>query len=130
MSSLFDYLNAINLEKDNKIEDGTLPEEGYVPFMINRGLSYFPDTAYLAQEMNKRPGILNRHQFFILHQYVPKAKRYSKWYKKPSDNLEYIELIQKDMKCSFAKAQQYLRILTEDQINKIQKKYVTGGKIR
>ena len=39
----FEYLNAINHTKQNVMVDD-LAEKSYNSFMVNRGLSYFPDT--------------------------------------------------------------------------------------
>ena len=50
MSNPFVYLKAIN-NKENIIHDD-LDEKGYEPFLMNRSLSYFPDTVLLANEMN------------------------------------------------------------------------------
>ena len=49
--SPFDYLNAINTtKKDIMVDD--VAEKAYASFMVNRGLSYFPDTILFANEMN------------------------------------------------------------------------------
>jgi len=56
MSNPFDYLNSINVTKQNMMrgsENDELAEKGYNPFMVNRGLSYFQDTIALANEMNQ-----------------------------------------------------------------------------
>ena len=50
----FDYLNAINLTKKNIFAEDPLADKEYVPYIVNRGLSYFPDTVLYANEMNKR----------------------------------------------------------------------------
>ena len=39
----FEYANAINYTKKNIMVDD-LAEKAYLPYMINRQLSYFPDT--------------------------------------------------------------------------------------
>ena len=50
--SPFDYLNSINdTKKDIMIDD--LDEKAYASFIINRSLSYFPDTVCIANEMNR-----------------------------------------------------------------------------
>ena len=40
----FDFVNSINVSKDNLIEKDPNCEKDYVPFLTNRALSYFPDT--------------------------------------------------------------------------------------
>ena len=51
----FDYLNSINVSKQNLMRgsnDDAVAEKDYVPYMVNRGLSYFQDTVVIANEMN------------------------------------------------------------------------------
>ena len=48
----FKYLNEINYGKRNIMVDEET-EKAYAPFIINRSLSYFPDTVALANEMNR-----------------------------------------------------------------------------
>ena len=50
----FDFLNSINISKKNLIrEDGRGASE-YAPYLMNKGLSQFPDTIIQANEMNFR----------------------------------------------------------------------------
>ena len=44
---LSEYLNAINHSKDDLLVDEHA-EKKYVPFVVNRCLSYFPDTIMQA----------------------------------------------------------------------------------
>ena len=62
---LGDYLNAINYSKDNLLEDEAAAK-GYVPFVVNRCLSYFPDTILQANEMNLLPNADKKMQFDYL----------------------------------------------------------------
>ena len=45
--SPFDYLNSINDTKQDLMVDD-ITEKQYNAFMVNRGLSYFPDTVAVA----------------------------------------------------------------------------------
>jgi hypothetical protein len=60
----FDVLNSINYTKENLFEDPQSFKE-YSAFMVNRGLSYFPDTILYANEMNRYSSIPNDWQFFF-----------------------------------------------------------------
>ena len=56
MSNPFDYVNAINFNKQDLMtgtENDELAEAGYVPFLANRSLSNFADTIMYANEMNR-----------------------------------------------------------------------------
>ena len=54
MSSLspFDYSNSINFTKEDIMVDD-IAEMQYAPFIVNRTLSYFPDTVAIANELNR-----------------------------------------------------------------------------
>ena len=76
----YQFLNSINhTKKDIMIDD--IAEKQYVPFVINRSLSYFNDTVLMANEMNINHHIDNRLQFDFLLNIVRKKKRFSKWIK-------------------------------------------------
>ena len=79
--NFFDFLNSINDNKKDLIREDPLTEKEYVPFMINRGLSYFSDTILYANEMNKFASIPKQWQFDFYRIGVPKRKRFSKWHK-------------------------------------------------
>ena len=61
----FDYVNAINYSKKDIMVTRD-DEKVYVPFMVNRSLSYFSDTVLLANEMNKFHHLDSRLQFSFL----------------------------------------------------------------
>ena len=76
----FKFTDAINYTKqDIMIDDVT--EKAYNPFLINRSLSYFPDTVLAANEMNRNHHIDNRLQFDFFINIIRKRKRFSKWFK-------------------------------------------------
>ena len=123
--SPFDYLNAINYSKEKLIVDD-LTEKDYNAFMVNRGLSYFPDTVLAANEMNRYHQIDSRLQFNFLINIIRKRKRFSKWEKKKIDG--DIEVIKEYYGYSNSKALQVLSLLTPDQIKILYKKVNKGGR--
>ena len=127
MSSPFDYLKEINFGKKD-IMRGTandeLAEREYVQYIVNRGLSFFPDTILYANEMNRREVGNRMHFTFLLHSIRPK-KRFSKWEK--GEKSEDIELIQRQYGYSFAKAKTVLKLLTPDQIEYLKHLEYEGG---
>ena len=110
----FDYLNSINSTKEN------LDTSDYVPFMVNRGLSYFKDTILLANEMNKYPQLDNQLQFDFYKHAVRKGRRFSKWHKtsKPTKD---IDVIMKTYDYSREKAEQVVGLLTKQQLKELHK---------
>ena len=81
----FDFINAINLTKKNLFEEDPLAKKDYIPYIINRGLSYFPDTVLYANEMNLNSGIPEDWQFQFFLNSISKKKRFSKWHKKDAE---------------------------------------------
>lgn len=125
--NFFDFLNSINDNKKDLIKEDPLCEKDYVPFMVNRGLSYFADTVMYANEMNMHAAVEKKWQFhFYLHG-VKRKKRFSKWAKKDSST-EDINLIMKEYNYSSKRAQEALTLLTDEQLAELRSKYDTGGK--
>tara|TARA_E500000178_G_C17029875_1_gene760037 strand:- start:859 stop:1248 length:390 start_codon:yes stop_codon:yes gene_type:complete len=123
----FDYLKAINDTKsDIMVTDDC--EKDYNAFMVNRGLSYFYDTAALSNIMNRYHHIDKRLQFHFLINTVRKRKRFSKWNKPELDS--DIEVVKQYYGYSNEKARQVLSLLSPDQIKIIKEKVDKGGRKR
>lgn len=122
----FDYINAINMTKKDLMkgtENDALAESAYIPFITNKTLSYFPDTIMHANEMNIHHNLDNKLQFHYLLNSVRTAKRFTKWLKKDSSDLE---LIRQYYGYSTEKATQAIQILSPEQISLIRKKLTQG----
>jgi len=125
MVSPFDWINSITTSKKNLIDEGE-PESSYNPFMVNRGLSYFPDTILYAAEINMLPHLDKKLQYeFHLHA-IRQKKRFSKWAKSKKKNAD-IETVCKYYGFSFTKASAALALLTEDQLKLINSSFEEGG---
>ena len=121
----FEYANAINYtKKDIMVDD--IAEKSYNPFMINRQLSYFPDTILAANEMNRNHHLDNRLQFDFFINIIRKRKRFSKWFK--PEQMSDLDVVKKYYGYSNEKAHQVLTLLTTDQINELKRKVMTGGR--
>ena len=121
----YDYVNSISYSKQDIMQDD-LDEKVYNAFVINRSLSYFPDTVILANEMNYWHHLDNKLQYSFLINTVRKRKRFSKWIK--PDLESDIEVIKKYYGYSNEKARQVLTLLSPDDITRIRKKVNTGGR--
>ena len=125
MAKLGDFLTAINLSKKNLMEEDSLTEKEYPPFVINRSLSYFQDTVLYANEMNLRGNLDNRLQNDYLLNSVRKKKRFSRWLK-PEHDID-VDVIKEYYSCSEMKAREMLSVLTGDQLSLIHKRLKRGG---
>ncbi len=125
--NLTDWLKAINQNKQPLLDDpeDTRDEASYLPFVVNRCLSYFPDTIFQANEMNSKHGLPHKMQFDYLLNAVKKRKRFSPWLKaeKPED----LEAVKEYFCYSNRRAIEALVLLTPEQIERIKYLLDTGG---
>lgn len=124
----FDYLNTINSSKRDMMtgtENDELAEKSYMPFIINRTLSYFPDTLMHAHAMTEFQQLDNKLQYHYLLNTVRPSKRFAKWVKK-QDNSD-IEAIKQYYGYGNEKAFEALSILSCEQITIIKNKLAKGG---
>jgi hypothetical protein len=121
---LFDYLNNINTGNGN-IMTTVDDEKAYSAFMVNRGLSYFPDTVLQANLMNIHHHTDNRLQYDFLRSSIRKKKRYSKWFKNSED--QTLTVITEYYNCSMQKAKEYSNILSDEDIKAISEMIDRGG---
>jgi len=122
--SPFDYLNSINDSKVNLITDAA-SEKQYNAFIVNRSLSYFPDTILLANEMNSKHHLGQKLQFDFLINTVRKKKRFSKWIK-PHES-EDLMIVKEYYGYSNEKARVVLTMMSKDQILQLKQRLSTGG---
>lgn len=125
MANLGDFLKTINSEKVNLIDEDPNTEKEYLPFIVNRTLSYQPDCIPWVQEMNQRPFAENKMQFDFLLNSIRKKKRFAKWVK-PEKNAD-LELVKKFYGYNNKKAMEALTILSDDQLKSMRKSMSTGG---
>lgn len=123
----FEYLNSINDNKQDIMYDD-IAEKAYNPFMINRSLSYFQDTIFFANEMNRYHHLDKKLQFHFLINIVRKRKRFSKWNKPELDS--DIDVVKEYYGYSNEKARQALTLLSPSQIEELRKKVSKGGRTK
>jgi hypothetical protein len=127
MSSLspFDYSNSINFTKEDIMVDD-IAEKQYAPFMVNRTLSYFPDTVAIANEMNRYHHLDNKLQYSFLINIIRKRKRFSKWAK--AQVVSDIDAVKEYYGYSNEKARSAMTLLSPEQLDIIKNKVSKGGK--
>lgn len=125
--NLSEILNSINHNKENILRSRDDREErSYAPFIINKSLSYFPDTIFLSNAVNAIPNMDKRmHYEYFLHS-VRKRKRFSKWQKKEMD--PKISWVMEYYDVSRRKAEEYISLMTEDQLIQIRDRTTYGDK--
>jgi len=124
----FDFTNSITYNKKDLIGDSDneeLSEKSYSPFLINKSLSYFPDTVLYANEVNRYSHLDNKLQYYYLLYSIRSQKRFAKWVKKQDSN--DFEAVKQFYGYSDEKASQALSLLSNDQISMIKKQLEKGG---
>lgn len=118
--NVFDYVNSINVTKKNLMRDSEndeLMEKEYVPYVVNKSLSYFTDTLLYANEINQYGFLDNKMQYEYLLYSVRQGKRFSKWAKK--DSSVVIDSISRYYQVNKKRAEEYALILTDQQKQEI-----------
>jgi hypothetical protein len=128
--SPFDFINSVSTTKKDLVRANPdlTPEQAekqYVPFMVNRGLSYFPDTILHANEMNRMPDMFKDAQYRYYLGVLRSSKRFSKWAK--AEKNDDIEMLQVVYGCNRRIAKHYLKVLTKDQLEEVRKSREVGG---
>ena len=122
--SPFDFINSISSTKKYLME-GPDEEKVYNKFIVNRGLSYFHDTIFYAQNMNYFHELDSKLQYDNLINTIRPAKRFSKWVK--TSKQEDIELVMEYYGYSSVKAKEVLPLLNNEQLKIIRTKLEKGG---
>ena len=116
---LGDILNSINTGKEPIINRDN--ERDYVPYIVARCFSNFPDTIFHANELNVKAVIDRKMHYDYLFGSVRKRKRFSPWQKKEESKIE--EAVAWFYGISRRRAGEYLQILTPEDSGKILQEY-------
>jgi len=123
--SPFDYVNQILYGKKQLITD-ELTEKDYAPFLVNKSLSYHNDCIMYANEMNRRHFLDKKLQNdFLLNTIRSRKRPFAKWVK--TEKSEDIECIKQVYGLSDSKAREALRLLSDEQIQKLKEQTDIGG---
>jgi hypothetical protein len=122
MVELKDWLNSINQTKKNLLDEDRTLEKEYPPYIVNKCLSGSIDCIMFVNELNR---LDKKLQYDFLINTVRTKKRFSPWIKK--EKIKDLEYVKSYYGYSTEKAEQALRILSEEQINFIKQKLDVGG---
>jgi len=129
----FDFVHAINVSKIDMFpsDDAGKREERtnneYSQYIINRNMSFFPDTIFAANAANEHLGNVPNCCHFDFYRFlVGKKYRYAKWIKAINNN--GLKLVCDYYKVSPIKALEYLSLFSGDWMNHIEQKMDHGGR--
>jgi hypothetical protein len=121
---LKDFLNSINHDKKALLDKDEKDVRLYPAFVVNKCLSYFPDTLFHANEMNCHPWLDPKSQFDFYRLSVRKKKRFSHWIRKETE--ENITVIKEVFGYNDMKSREVLNILSTEDIDNL-KAYLNKG---
>ena len=123
---LKDWLNSINFNKNNLIEEDPESISSYPEYIVNRCLSGHLDTVLFANEMNIYNSLYKDMQYTFFLYTLRKRKRFSPWLKK--EQVDDLDLVKKHYGYSNEKAKVAVSLLTKTQLEYIRNKHDMGGK--
>jgi hypothetical protein len=125
--SPFDFIKSVSNTKQDMLKDDPEVAKNYNAFIVNRGLSYFPDTVLIANDMNMYSDIPVDSQYYYYMGAIRKGKRFSTWHKPKKDH--DIELIQKIYNVRLEVAKQYRKLISDVDMAKLHELADTGEKV-
>ena len=120
-----EVLPAIMKTKERIVNDDN--ENSYNSWLVNKAMSYFPDTIFYANEANRLYSSMPKQAQFDLYLAVvkPKYRQYTKWPKLEAD--EVIDALMELNGFSRKKASAAARVLNMSQIEALMKTLDKGG---
>lgn len=120
-----DIIPSILQTKKCVIND-EIDQKDYVPFVVNRALSYHLDCVLYANEMNMYNGLDKDMQYqYLLNSVRSMKRKFQPWQK--SSTINDLDCVKEYFGFSNNKAKDALRILSEDQLSEIREKTHKGG---
>lgn len=103
-----------------------LDYKDYVPFVVNRALSYHMDCVLYVNEMNLHPEVEKDLQYqYLLNTIRPMKRKFQPWQKSEVD--KNLDCVKTYFGYSNQKAKEALRILNDEQIAEIKRRTDKGG---
>jgi hypothetical protein len=122
---LNDFFNSINKTKKDIVGTDEKAERVYVPYVINKSLSYHKDAIFHANFMNAMPILDKKMQYHYYLHGISKGSRYGKWHK---DEDSRIEPIMAFYGYSRTRAKEVANILSDGQFEALKQALNRGGK--
>lgn len=124
-SRVFAYVDAVSYSKNTAVLQEQEFAKEYLPFIVNRALSYHEDSVLAANMMNERPSLDPSLQFLFLLNTLRSRKRFAKWIK--NTVADDVRLVAEYYKCSLQKAEPLVSLHTSEQLTEIRRRIDRGG---
>jgi hypothetical protein len=126
MPDLFKEIIPSILQNKKSVIHDDIDAKDYVPFVVNRALSYHMDCVLYVNELNLHPELEKDLQYqYLLNTIRPMKRKFQPWQKSEVD--KNIECVKTYFGYSNQKAKEALRILNDEQIAEIKRRTDKGG---
>ncbi len=126
MPDLFKEIIPSILQTKKSVINDDLDAKDYVPFVVNRALSYHMDCVLYVNELNLHPELEKDLQYqYLLNTIRPMKRKFQPWQKSEVD--KNIDCVKTYFGYSNQKAKEALRILNDEQIAEIKRRTDKGG---
>lgn len=123
---LFKEIIPSILQTKKCVINDALDRNDYVPFVVNRALSYHMDCILYANEMNLNSGLDKDMQYqYLLNSVRPMKRKFQPWQK--SNVVNDLDCVKEYFGYSNNKAKDALRILSDEQLVELREKTHKGG---
>jgi hypothetical protein len=123
---LFKEIIPSILQTKKCVINDEIDRNDYVPFVVNRALSYHMDCILYANEMNLNSGLDKDMQYqYLLNSVRPMKRKFQPWQK--SNVVNDLDCVKEYFGYSNVKAKEALRILSDEQLTQIREKTHKGG---
>lgn len=128
---LFDIIGELSYGKNDLLRSSEDPEvavKSYNAFMANKSFSFHISSIFDANIMNEMAHVdpLLQHDYYMYA--LRREKRFSKWFKQ-EDN-ETLNILAAHYNCNLQRAEEIMRVLTQDQLADIVNGYGNKGGVR
>jgi hypothetical protein len=124
----FKFVESVSKSKVELIKTAEIPEDmekKYNPYITNLAFSFHIDTILHANEMNSKHWLFKDAQYrYYLGSLRPRFRK-SEWFKAKKD--KDLDNIQFYYQCNRSIAKQYMRVLSKENLEDINKKVSKGG---
>jgi len=126
MPDLFKEIIPSILQTKKSVINDDIDVKDYVPFVVNRALSYHMDCVLYVNELNLYPELEKDLQYqYLLNTIRPMKRKFQPWQKSEVD--KNIDCVKTYFGYSNQKAKEALRILNDEQIAEIKRRTDKGG---
>jgi len=92
--NLGDFLKSINSTKKNLMDNDPNSEKFYVPFVVNKSLSYFSECLFHVNFMNKFHDLPKKMQYDYYFYTIKKKNRFAKWVKEEVESQDLKDVME------------------------------------